>query len=386
MKAMILAAGKGTRMRPLTYLAPKPMVSIARVPVMETLIKHLAKAGVTEIVVNSSYLSHHLENYFRDGHQWGVNIGMSFEGYIENGSLTAIAIGSAGGIKKIQEFSGFFDEPFLVLCGDAYVDFDVAAFEKFHNDRGAIASLLMQDVPRDAVSEYGVVQADTDGRIQQFQEKPTPEEAVATTVNTGIYLFSPEAIDLIPVGETYDIGGDLFPDLVSKNLPFYAMCQDFNWLDIGGIRDFFTCQARVLQGEIPSFEIPGEQIHDQVWVGQNCQIETAEGALKNGVLIGSSSKIDPGVVIDGPAIIGANCHVGSGARLSNVFIDDHIRIAPGAELKDVIIAGGYVVHPDGESSYWSDSLDCVSDSRSQDGTSAQQSTARNTPMNLRYSA
>ncbi len=198
MKAMILAAGKGTRVRPITHVLPKPMIPLVRKPVMEFLVEHLRAHGIKKIMVNTSHLAPVIEEYFRDGDRFGVQMAYSFEGDLIGGQIEGKAIGSAGGMKKIQDFSGFFDETFVVLCGDALVDVDFAEVLRFHRERKSIATLVLRDVPPEEVSKYGVVQTDDSGRILQFQEKPTREQAVSSTINTGIYIFEPEILRLHP--------------------------------------------------------------------------------------------------------------------------------------------------------------------------------------------
>src|SRR4051812_918998 len=190
MKAMILAAGKGTRVRPLTYDVPKPMIPLLGKPVMAYLVEHLAKHGVNQIMVNVAYLHEKIEEYFGEGHQFGVQIGYSFEGYITaEGEVVPQPLGSAGGLKKIQEFGRFFDDTTLVLCGDALIDLDIKSALFEHRRKGALASVITKEVPWDKVSSYGVVVADADGRVMQFQEKPARAQALSNRASTGIYIF-----------------------------------------------------------------------------------------------------------------------------------------------------------------------------------------------------
>ena len=190
MKAMILAAGKGTRVRPITHTTtPKPMIPILQKPVMEFLLELLREHGFNEIMVNVSHLSEEIENYFRDGQRFDVQIAYSFEGRISDGELIGEAMGSAGGLKKIQDFQAFFDDTFVVLCGDALIDMDLTEAVRRHREKGAMASLITKRVPRDQVSSYGVVVTDEAGRVLSFQEKPSVEEAASDMINTGIYIF-----------------------------------------------------------------------------------------------------------------------------------------------------------------------------------------------------
>lgn len=157
MKAMILAAGEGTRVRPITFLLPKPMIPLVRTPVMELIIQHLKSFGINQIIVNTSHLAPLIENYFRDGERFNVQIAYSFEGKLVNGELKGEALGSAGGMKKVQNFSGFFDETFMVVCGDAFIDLDISKVLEFHATRKSIATIVLKDVPRSKVYKYGVV-------------------------------------------------------------------------------------------------------------------------------------------------------------------------------------------------------------------------------------
>lgn len=216
---MILAAGKGTRVRPITHTIPKPMIPILQKPVMEFLLELLRQHGFDQIMVNVSHLAEEIESYFRDGQRFGVQIAYSFEGNIVDGDLVGKALGSAGGLKKIQEFNPFFDDTFVVLCGDALIDLDLTTAVKLHREKGAIATIITKTVPQELVSSYGVVVTDDNGKILTFQEKPAVEEALSTEINTGIYIFEPEVIDYIPSGQEYDLGGDLFPKLVDSGLP-----------------------------------------------------------------------------------------------------------------------------------------------------------------------
>ena len=243
-KGMILAAGQGTRVRPLTKNLPKPMIPILGKPVMEYLIEHLANYGIKEIMVNVAHNHSKIEQYFGDGHRWGVQLGYSFEGQKEHGEITPKPMGSAGGMRTIQDFSGFFDETTLVLCGDAIIDLDIGAALHEHKTKGAIASVVTLDVPLNEVQNYGIVVANEQGQIQSFQEKPKPADAKSTLASTGIYIFKPAALDLVPPDTVYDIGSQLFPELVAKKLPFYAQNRFFNWIDIGRVSDYWSARQR----------------------------------------------------------------------------------------------------------------------------------------------
>lgn len=348
MKAMILAAGKGTRVQPLTYELPKPMIPLAGRPVMAYLVEHLARHGIGEIMVNVAHLHQKIEDYFGDGQQYGVQIGYSFEGFCtSDGRIVPKPHGSAGGMKKIQEFSGFFDKTTIVLCGDAVIDLDITAALAEHKAKGAIATVITKEVPWNRVSSYGIVITDDDGRIKSFQEKPARELALSNCASTGIYIFEPEALDLIPPGVEFDIGSQLFPLMVDKGLPFYAQTHDFNWVDIGTVGDYWAVTQSILNGEVPGLELPGREVAPGVFCGLNTCIEWEGTVIEGPVYIGSGSHIEAGAHIVGPCWIGSGCRVLSGAKVTRSVIFDYTRVSRNAELSELIVFREYSVDPEG---------------------------------------
>lgn len=349
MKAMILAAGKGTRVRPLTYDLPKPMIPILGKPVMAYLIEHLHRYGVTEIMVNVSYLHEKIEEYFGEGHQFDVQIGYSFEGYTnDDGEVVPEPLGSAGGMKKIQEFGGFFDDTTIVLCGDALIDLDLKSALFEHRRKGALASVITTEVPWDKVENYGVVVTDEAGRITQFQEKPRQHEALSNRVSTGIYIFEPEVIDLIPSDRPFDIGSELFPLLAERGLPFFAQTRRFNWIDIGSVRDYWEVCQSVLMGEVANLHMPGIQINDGLWVGQNTSIDWQDTHIEGPVYIGSGTRIEAGVTIVGPTWIGHGSHVCRGANVVRSVLFEYTRVLENVSLNEMIVFKDYSVNRAGE--------------------------------------
>jgi mannose-1-phosphate guanylyltransferase len=347
MKAMILAAGKGTRVRPITYTTPKPMIPILQKPVMEFLVELLRHHGCDQIMVNVSHLAEEIENYFRDGQRFGVEIAYSFEGRIENGQLVGDAIGSAGGMRRIQDFSPFFDDTFVVLCGDALIDLDLTAALEWHRKKGAIATIVMKTVDPSEVSSYGVVVTDEDGRIRAFQEKPDVEDALSNTINTGIYIFEPEVLDYIPSGCVYDIGGDLFPKLVEIGAPFYGIAMDFQWVDIGRVPDYWHAIRSVLLGEVKNVSIPGREVAPGIYTGLNVSVNWDKVDIQGPVYIGGMTRIEDGARIIGPAMIGPNCYICGGATVDNSVIFEYSRLGPNVRLVDKLVYGRYCVDKTG---------------------------------------
>jgi mannose-1-phosphate guanylyltransferase len=353
-KGMILAAGQGTRVRPLTKDLPKPMVPILGKPLMEYLIEHLARHGVKEIMVNVAYHHQKIERYFGDGHRWGVELGYSYEGVLDHGEILPRPRGSAGGMRHIQDFSGFFDETTLVLCGDALIDLDIGAALHEHKKKGAIASVVTLDVPRSDVQNYGIVVAAEDGQIQSFQEKPTPEQAKSTLASTGIYIFEPAALELIPSGQVYDIGSQLFPQLVEGKLPFYAQKRFFNWIDIGRVSDYWSVLQRVLRGEVAEMNMPGREVRPGVWVGLNTCIDWDQVNIKGPVYIGSSVRIEAGVTIVGPSWIGHGSHLRTGAKVVRSVLFEYTRVPADMLFNEMIVSPNYCVDREGDTQYRGD--------------------------------
>jgi mannose-1-phosphate guanylyltransferase len=348
MKAMILAAGKGTRVRPLTNVMPKPMIPLIRKPIMEAIVDHLKRHAFDEIYVNTSYLSRSIEDYFRDGDRLGVAMAYSYEGELVDGEFHDKPLGSAGGMRRIQDRCGFFDDTFAVLCGDALIDVDLTEVLRFHRASGAVATIVTKPVPREDVYKYGVVVSDTSGRVQRFQEKPKVDEAASNTINTGIYLFDPKVFDYIPSGTEFDIGSQLFPRLIEAGEKVCAISLPFEWVDIGCVADFWEATRLILEGKVKGLQVPGREIRPGVHAGLGVQI-AAEGVTINGpVYIGSGTTIEAGVRIDGPAMIGANCVLRRGAHIRQGILGDYTRVTGNAMLDQRIVIAGKFIEPNGD--------------------------------------
>lgn len=347
MKGMILAAGKGTRVKPITHTIPKPMIPILGKPVMESMIQLFASHGIDKIVVNTSHLAEVIENYFSDGHHFNVQLSYSYEGEMKDGQFISKALGSAGGMRKIQDFSGFFDETFVVVCGDAWIDLDLTEAVRRHKELGGIATIISKEVELSEVSKYGVVVTDDHGRITSFQEKPSAEEALSTQINSGIYIFEPAIFDFIPKEEEFDIGSQLFPLLVEKNISFYATKMTFQWLDVGNISDIWGVTSEILHGKVPGYPIPGTQIKPGVWVGINTVFDFDKCNITPPVIISCGCEIQNGATIVGPALIGSNCKIESEAVISQSLVCDYIHISGSAYIDNKTVFGDYFISHDG---------------------------------------
>ncbi|MBW3622064.1 MAG: NDP-sugar synthase [Armatimonadetes bacterium] len=313
MKAMILAAGVGSRLDPLTRRLPKPMVPLVNKPVIEHIVELLKKHGINEIMMNLYHLGDSIRNHFGDGSKWGVKIYYSQE---------AELMGTAGGVKRVETF---FDDTFIVIGGDDLADFDLTALVEFHKRKNALSTIALSKV--DDPSQFGIVLLDEEGRITRFLEKPKESEAFSNTANTGVYLFEPEALSLIPENEFYDFGKQLFPKLLEMGKPFYGYLTDSYWSDVGNIESYRETQNDVLAGKV-ALNLPVKEQSPQVWMGEDVVI-------------------DPSAEIKGPVVIGNGCRIGAGARvLENSILGDHCVVEENAVLHGTTLWEGATVMRD----------------------------------------
>jgi NDP-sugar pyrophosphorylase family protein len=311
MRVMIMAAGKGTRLRPITDLVPKPMAPIVNRPALFHIISLLRRHGVTEIIMNLHHLPDVISGYFGDGTEMGVEISYSHETRL---------LGTAGGVKNNQAFLD--GDTFLVMSGDALTDIDLTGLVAAHKRNGSIATLALKEVSDP--SHYGVVVTDDDGQVVGFQEKPTREEARSRMCNCGIYVFEPEIFDHIPVGEFDDFGTRLLPDLLRQKVPFYGEAIDEYWSDVGNLDEFVRGNSDALAGKV-RVEIPGNEVRPRVWMEDGLSLSDSV-RIEPPVVLGRGCRIEEGVVVEGPSIIGSgsvierDCHIAGGIVLPNSFV------------------------------------------------------------------
>ena len=321
MRAMILAAGVGSRLDPLTRNVPKPLVPIINRPVMEYLILLLKQHGFHDIMVNVHYLGDTIAAYFGDGAKWGVNIHWSHEDELW---------GDAGSVKRVQEF--FQNETFLVIGGDDLTDMDLTAVVQTHKHKNATATLALSVV--DDPSEYGIVQLDDKSRITRFLEKPKGE-VFSNTANTGVYVFEPSVFELIPAHTFFLFGKQLFPLMMEKELPMYGHVTEAYWKDVGNIKVYKQTQRDVLEGQVNAL-LPLHQAAKNVWKGDNVQMD-ASVKVGSPVAIGSNVTIEADATIGDNTVIGDNCHIGAGATLQETILWEGATIGPGTHLERCIV-------------------------------------------------
>ncbi|MCX8092751.1 MAG: NDP-sugar synthase, partial [Candidatus Goldbacteria bacterium] len=275
MKAIILAGGFGTRLRPLTVNIPKPMVPVMNTPMLEHIINLLKKNGLTDIIINLFYQSEIIISYFKDGSAFGVKITYS---------KADRDLGTAGCITLAKNF--IKDSKFLIISGDVLTNFDLKKAIDFHNSNKALATMVLTKSAEPL--RYGIVITEQDGRVKKLLEKPSWGEVFSDTINTGIYVFNPEIFKYIPDETNYDFSKNLFPDLLAKKEKLFGFTGSGYWIDIGTLAEYRKVHDDILNGEIDC-EIKGERkgtIGRDVWVGKNVKIHP-DAKLKDSVVIGN---------------------------------------------------------------------------------------------------
>ena len=327
MKAMILAAGSGTRLYPLTYTLPKPMVPVLNRPVMEHIIRHLAENGFDELMVNLHVLPEHIENYFHDGARLGVSITYSHE---------MEPLGTAGGVKNVDHF---FDDTFLVVGGDDLSDINLKAMYEVHKEKHALATIGLSY--EEDVSQYGVVVTDENDRVTEFQEKPKPSEAKSNWANNGIYIFEPAILNLIPEGQIYDFGSQLFPKLKNDKSPFFGYKAKGYWKDVGNLKEYRKTHFDCLEGKV-KVKFPGKEIKPGVWV-EDGVVLPEDIKITGPVLIGKNCKFGKNVTLEGPLVIGKYNIMGDNTVLKGSVTWGYNYFKDGVRVIDCLVGSECIV-------------------------------------------
>jgi mannose-1-phosphate guanylyltransferase len=330
MKAMALAAGKGTRLFPLTGEIPKPLAPVVDTPIIGHIFGLLAKHGIDEVHVNIHYLADALlEAYGEEARLDGMKIHLNREDEL---------LGTAGGVKRL---AGQFDETFVVVSGDALTDIDLGRLVAFHREKGALATIALRRVYD--TSEFGVVEIDEDSGILGFQEKPNPEQAISTLANTGIYVLEPRALDYVPEDTFFDFARDVFPKFLENGERFVGYQGDFYWSDIGTLAAYRQAQYDVLSGRV-GVEIPGEKRGESLWVGEDAQIHPAAN-IEGHAVVGRDAVVGRGVTLSGDVTVGTDCWVRPDATIKRSILLPGSMVGDGAYLEDCIVGHGYNVRP-----------------------------------------
>lgn len=335
MKAVIMAGGQGTRLRPLTSNQPKPMIPIVGIPCMEHIVNLLKYHGFEDIVVTLQFLPDEIRDYFGDGSEWGVSMRYSVED---------VPAGTAGSVKMAEEelrSLGNPDERFLVISGDALTDSDLAQLIDFHGRKGSEATMVLKSVENPL--DFGIVITEEDGRITRFLEKPAWGQVFSDTVNTGIYLLESSVLDDIPPEGEYDFSADLFPKLLADGRPMYGYVTEDYWEDIGTLEQYSSAQRDVLDGKVRGVRPPGTRLKDNIYVGQRVQVD--DESLLGPIVIGENSRIEEGAYIGPYSVIEANAIISSGVSIERSVVAEGTYIGEGAELVDTLVGRSSYIQP-----------------------------------------
>jgi mannose-1-phosphate guanylyltransferase len=308
---MVLAAGLGTRLRPLTYEINKPMVPVLDRPVMAHIVDLLDWHGFDETIANLHYFPDSIREYF------GERLAYRTEPEL---------LGTAGGVRGCAEFFG--DEAFLVISGDALTDIDLGAFAARHREAGGVATLAVKKVPD--TREYGVVLHDRAGRITGFQEKPEPDEALSDLGNCGIYIFEPRIFDYFPDRPFVDWAQDVFPALLEGDVPFHIHEVRDYWNDVGSLAELRQGTFDALRGEL-RLQVAGEEVAPGVTVAGGAPLP-GDAEVEGPVWVGREVELGAGVRLTGPLVLGDGARVGDGAQLRESILFPGTHVAPGAIL------------------------------------------------------
>jgi mannose-1-phosphate guanylyltransferase / phosphomannomutase len=327
MKAVVMAGGEGSRLRPLTSNMPKPLVPVAGRPIMEHILLHLRRHQLRDVVATVQYLGASIRNYFGDGSEQGVALTYS----VEDSPL-----GTAGSVMLARQQ---LNETFVVISGDSLTDIDLGAAARFHRERKAIATIVLKPVPNPL--EYGVVVVDEGGAVQRFIEKPSWGEVISDLANTGIYILDPAVFDFFRAGEVTDWSGDVFPKLLKEGEHVFGWIADGYWEDVGSHSAYIKANFDCLEGKV-KVQIPGDRVGESTWIHPDAEV-FRDARIDGPAFVGAGAKVRSGAWVNGPAVIGAYSTVDSGVKLSNSIIWDHTYIGLNSRLRGAVVCRSVTV-------------------------------------------
>jgi mannose-1-phosphate guanylyltransferase/phosphomannomutase len=321
MKAVILAGGEGTRLRPLTSNQPKPMMPVVNQPMMEHIVRLLAKHGFDDIVVTVAFLANHIRNYFGDGSEFGVRMRYATE---------ESPLGTAGSVRNaIDEL----DDTFLVIAGDVLTDIDLEQIVADHRKHDAFASIALKRVENPV--EFGIVITREDGSIERFLEKPTWGQVFSDTINTGIYVLEPAIFDFIPAGEVVDFSGDVFPQVLERGLTIFGHIAEGYWEDVGTVEAYRAAHEDILDGRV-QVELPGFRVREGVWLGEGADL-SPDAVVEGPVLIGDNARVEAGAALRPYTVIGTDVVVKADALVERSVLHDHVYVGRASRLRGAVV-------------------------------------------------
>ncbi|MGH9295317.1 MAG: sugar phosphate nucleotidyltransferase, partial [Acidimicrobiales bacterium] len=322
MKAVILAGGEGTRLRPLTTNQPKPMLPMANRPLAEHVVNLLRRHGFEEVVITVAFLANQVRTYFGDGSEFGVSIVYATE---------ERPLGTAGSVLNAREL---LDERFLVISGDVLTDIDLAALVAFHEERGAVGTLALKAMENPL--EFGIVITGEDGRVERFLEKPGWGEVFSDTINTGIYVLEPEVLSFVEAGRPVDFAGEVFPALLAAGRPVFGFVAGGYWEDVGTLDAYLTAHDDILDRKV-DVEVPGFPLRADVWIGEGAVIHPSASVLAPSV-VGDNCRIGPYAEIGPHSVLGANVRVGDNAVIQRCVVHDNCYAASAVTARGSVIS------------------------------------------------
>ncbi|WP_026486728.1 sugar phosphate nucleotidyltransferase [Caldanaerobius polysaccharolyticus] len=324
MKALLLAGGKGTRLQPLTYKLPKPMVPIVGRPLLERIILNLKSSGIEEVVISTCYKSQYIKNYFKEGQDLGVKIHYVSE---------ATPLGTGGAIKNAEKF---FDDTFVVLNSDIVSDVNYRDLIEYHRSKNAIATISMTSV--DNPSQYGVIEFDKDNYIKSFKEKPKPGETDSHWINAGVYVFEPEIFGEIPGKKVVSVERDTYPALLQKGYKMAAYQFYGYWLDIGTLEKYTKAHKDVLSGKCNfcRFSDKIKESGDRVIVEKGAEVHP-QAEIIGPVYIGENAVVKSGARVGPYTVIGNNSIVSENSKVIGSILWDNVIVSEGAEVVSSVV-------------------------------------------------
>jgi mannose-1-phosphate guanylyltransferase/phosphomannomutase len=322
MKAVVMAGGEGTRLRPMTANQPKPLLPVVNRPIMEHVLRLLRRHGFTDTVVTVQFLASLIRNYFGDGDELGMNLQYATE---------ESPLGTAGSVKNAE--SELRDNRFVVISGDALTDIDLSDMARFHHEHQALVTVALKRVPNPL--EFGIVITREDGHIDRFLEKPTWGQVFSDTVNTGVYMMEPEVFEHVAAGEQVDWSQEVFPKLLEIGAPVYGYIADAYWEDVGTLESLIQVQADVLNRQV-DVDIEGFEMMPGVWVCEGAEVDP-EAILKGPLYIGDYAKVEGGAELREYTVLGSNVVVKNTAFLHRAVVYDNVFVGPQTNLRGCII-------------------------------------------------
>jgi len=321
MKAVIMAGGEGTRLRPLTSNAPKPMLPLVNEPMMEHIVRLLKRHGFDEIVVTVAFMANNIRSYFGDGSDFGVRMVYATE---------ETPLGTAGSVRNaIDEL----DERFLVISGDVLTDVDLTAIVKEHDEKQALATIGLVRVENPL--EFGIVITHDDGSIERFLEKPSWGQVFSDTINAGIFVLEPEIFDYIEADRSVDFSSDVFPAMLADGKPLYGAIAEGYWEDVGTLESYLSAHKDILDGRV-RLEVPGFEMGDGVHVGEGAEIHP-DATVVGPAVVGENCRIEAGVRLGPYTVLGTNVRVRANADLERVVVHDNSYLGESVRLRGAII-------------------------------------------------